>query len=1239
MVRAFLLVSWFSMIFSQSMDRGDPNYRRVTNIDVNRIRVSIHNYGSSGNDLSGPNVFFYEWPTNSGRGYIAYQGLYVGSEVITDSGDKKPIVTITHRNDPEGNSMMWEPVPGYLNPNSYKIPISDDESTWPESWPDKLDDETDPGWAGAWNGYFGKDQFNAGQEIFYKISDDRNYIVGYPYSPDTTDLTRKGAGILVSVRVMEWKQILIEDVVFLLHEINNDGSYDYDKVAFGQWLADCVGGNGDCDDDVKDFDLINDVAWSLDGDGIGGPAFSSDPVGVAATSFIETPGNNIDRIDNDGDGESNGPIILESMLEGEELGNAIDDNGNGLVDENLSHVPFGDQLGVGFSDRIDNNGNGELNSPQVTQEMIDASFSQNWNIWPNPNDGFQESIIHIIGLDESDLDASYSDGIDNNADPEDPYALEYPIGLGADVNSPLVDEVMIAAASNDIWKRYKVPGTDIILYDLGQEDFGKPYKDGIDNDGDGAIDEGIDEMIDEMIDESRDDFIDNDGDWTLADDVGLNGDGSGGDLVGVLDNMPTSGSNTGFPGEPNIDKTDVSESDQMGLTAVAYDAAGTIPVSNDPSLWSFYMKPGDYWQPPESGQPPGDYDLFVTSGYFPLKAGQTERIAMAIALGNNENDALRNKLVAQTTYDFDYQFAKAPDPPKVTAVAGDGMVTLYWDKSAESTQDKYMGNITNGADLYDFEGYKIYRATDFEFNDAYTITDGDGNPTFLEAYVQNGVKAQWDLVDGKSGWHPVDLNGMKVHLGSETGLVHSYVDNNVVNGQRYYYAVVSYDYGGDLTNNIIPSDSPMKLRVNPLTGVVDLGPNVVEVVPSPPSAGFIDATLESGQIDHVFGASSGEVFLEVVNPQMVKNDHTYQITFEDTLFLNQQGLAGYDTVTTKSYYLVDITDESNPDTLVDNDYDLPETDADVIDGFRLTFDNVEGLGFNRDLSYWNSDSVWTFDVARYYTFNVVGSMLPYNYRVIFTESISDTSLDLCMRSLPNGNCFPGFLQEGRPVSFKVQRQVSLTGDDEVDWEQIPIGFIDVIPFGSPDSIFNADGERESDWIVFMDHEDTLGNPLPSWRFLLNLMPDDATRIYDTPQSGDTAYVVVDKPFLKNDIYQFTMKGSYIDKSQAMVDMDKIKVVPNPYFAASAFEGQNTFASGRGPREIQFRYLPNECTIRIYSIAGELVKTIYHSSPLESGTGRWDLLTEDNLSAAYGMYVYHINAPNIGEKIGKLAIIK
>ena len=178
-------------------------------------------------------------------------------------------------------------------------------------------------------------------------------------------------------------------------------------------------------------------------------------------------------------------------------------------------------------------------------------------------------------------------------------------------------------------------------------------------------------------------------------------------------------------------------------------------------------------------------------------------------MGNDQQDAIRNKNVAQLTYESDYQFAKAPNPPKVTAVPGDGKL-LCIGIDLQSTQDKYMGNITNGADLYDFEGYKIYRATDFEFNDAYNITDGDEIPPF------RAICPKWNQSPmGSRRWKerlaPVDLNGIKFYLGDDTGLTHSHVDHNVVNGQRYYYAVVSYDYGGDY-RTIIPSDSPMKLQ-------------------------------------------------------------------------------------------------------------------------------------------------------------------------------------------------------------------------------------------------------------------------------------------------------------------------------------------------------------------------------------------------------------------------------------------
>ena len=42
---------------------------------------------------------------------------------------------------------------------------------------------------------------------------------------------------------------------------------------------------------------------------------------------------------------------------------------------------------------------------------------------------------------------------------------------------------------------------------------------------------------------------------------------------------------------------------------------------------------------------------------------------------------------------------------------------------------------------------------------------------------------------------------------------------------------------------------------------------------------------------------------------------------------------------------------------------------------------------------------------------------------------------------------------------------------------------------------------------------------------------------------------------------------------------------------------------------------------------------------ENGTAIWDLLTEDQLDVSYGIYIYHVDAPDIGEKIGRLAIIK
>ncbi|GIT40435.1 MAG: hypothetical protein Ct9H300mP9_2850 [Candidatus Neomarinimicrobiota bacterium] len=100
----------------------------------------------------------------------------------------------------------------------------------------------------------------------------------------------------------------------------------------------------------------------------------------------------------------------------------------------------------------------------------------------------------------------------------------------------------------------------------------------------------------------------------------------------------------------------------------------------------------------------------------------------------------------------------------------------------------------------------------------------------------------------------------------------------------------------------------------------------------------------------------------------------------------------------------------------------------------------------------------------------------------------------------------------------------------------------------------------------MDHEDDSGNPWPSWAFYLNLHPDNIELIYNEPQPGDTAMIIVEKPFLHEDIYEFTTVSPFINKKLAKDDMQKIKVVPNPYYATTAFEGQNT----SHPEEVQER---------------------------------------------------------------------
>ena len=1229
-----------------SKERVDPLERRRDDIDGNNVRATITNWlqtaqsGSQGD-------FWYEWPKNTRRIYVSLTQLWVGAQVKANVGSNPGqtlyIVDVADfRQNRFGGTNSWtfEPIKGYVNPagSEYGIAQSDDPESWPPFWPDKLDDQNDPGWRGSWNGLFGKNIFNADQEFFFKAGDDQYDRYLNAYRPDSTDPSRGGLGLIVEARYMAWSQILIDDVVFLLYEVKNDGTEDLERVGFTVWLADCVG--GDCGDDIPYFDILEDVAFMTDRDGVGDQNFGPDPVGVAAITFLETPGNGIDRIDNDADGstgnpdcsvaECNSPVVPEAFLEGENPLNGIDDNNNGLIDENASHVPFqaeqGSSPGVGYADYIDNDDDGEVGSPVVTPEMVLAAAGDRWNRWPpNPeSDPLQQRangrpIVHLVGVGQEDVGHGFKDGIDND------NTCDAQGHILAEPGSPRVTQEMIDAAATDPYRRYRLPGTDLILYDVGPEDLGKCYADGVDNDGDGAVDEGIDEGIDEMIDERRDDGLDNDGDWNpLSDDTGLDGVAFSSD-PGEADGLPTSGAGTSFPGERNIDKTDVSESDQIGITNVQVFGANTLDLSNtaDQTLFNTFMLPGEL----ELERPPaGDNDLAVSSGLFPLRAGQIERISLAIVLAAGRDEALQGRDYALSAYSEDYQFAQAPLTPTVVAVPGDGRVTLYWDTKAEESVDSYLESI--GLNGRDFEGYRIYRATDPAFLDALVITDGFGNLTFRKPI------AQFDLKDGIRGFHPVDINGIKFYLGDDTGIRHVFVDTTVTNGITYYYAVTAYDFGA-AEANIAPTETPIRIRRLP-DGTIETGPNVVRVTPTAPVAGYRNAELENvdGFLPRVQGFTTSRIGYQIIDSRAVRDGARYRVVFEDTLIPGTR--TAPDTLTTKNFSLIDITDPDNPDTLIRRSTAFkPGREVPIVDGFQLIFFPDPYVVQDRTKSGWNNPDVYDPVMEPFVQPPFVkGLRNPADYRVeiVGDGEVMSEPLRIGAQTIP-----------ARPTNVRV---VNISTGQEVKFAFLDRDNSDGGILSDTPARFTASPEANppaSDYLVLIE-------PLPgggegvTWRISLDITQTGRRN----PQQGDVATLITRKPFLSSDVFEFTARGPTVDREAARSLLDQIRVVPNPYIATNRFEQQNPYSTGRGPRAIHFIHLPPQATVRIFTISGRLVRTLrlnegsndgLDAASLMNGTLVWDLLTEDGLEVSYGVYLYHVEAPGIGEKTGTFAIIK
>ncbi|NBR12955.1 MAG: T9SS C-terminal target domain-containing protein [Flavobacteriales bacterium] len=98
------------------------------------------------------------------------------------------------------------------------------------------------------------------------------------------------------------------------------------------------------------------------------------------------------------------------------------------------------------------------------------------------------------------------------------------------------------------------------------------------------------------------------------------------------------------------------------------------------------------------------------------------------------------------------------------------------------------------------------------------------------------------------------------------------------------------------------------------------------------------------------------------------------------------------------------------------------------------------------------------------------------------------------------------------------------------------------------------------------------------------------------------------------------------KDQLKEALKMINIVPNPYYAFSEYERT------RIETKVKITNLPEKCTVRIYTSNGKLVRTFKKDSPVTSLD--WDLTNNKAIPVAGGIYLIHVEVPEVGEVILK-----
>lgn len=205
-----------------------------------------------------------------------------------------------------------------------------------------------------------------------------------------------------------------------------------------------------------------------------------------------------------------------------------------------------------------------------------------------------------------------------------------------------------------------------------------------------------------------------------------------------------------------------------------------------------------------------------------------------------------------------------------------------------------------------------------------------------------------------------------------------------------------------------------------------------------------------------------------------------------------------------------------------------------------------------------------------------------------------------------------------------------------DWNQSDLANPHLIHKVYPDA-FRSDTSdtTEEGWLRFYEYEYEIPNLQPSVPYNFSVTAFDYGSLRVDLGALESSPLI-------NAVQEFPLPSSESVEDQGL----DVIVFPNPYridgaYAAAGYENRDRTKSAERARAIHFANLPKVCTIRIFSIDGDLIKQIEHNRP-DGGSGSqeesWNVISRNTQAVVTGIYLWHVKS-EMGEQLGKLVIIR